>query len=87
MPEHVRMKRYVALTACLAPNEMRQVFTAESYSSVDRVRCFWTQTTVKSALSPCPRRRITYIRMCSDINCYSGNGNGGISHCHFRNNN
>ena len=27
---------------------------------------FWTRTTVKSALSPCPRRRITYIRMCSE---------------------
>ena len=47
---------------------------------------FWTRTTVKSALSPCPRRRITYIRMCSEITCYSGSIQGRFSHCHFRNN-
>ena len=41
---------------------------------------------MKSALSPCPRRRIAYIRMCSDMVCYSGTIQGCCTHCHFRNN-
>ena len=43
------------------------------------------QTTVKSALSPCPRRHIEYVRMCSEMTTYSGSHQGGYPHCHFRN--
>ena len=67
---------------------VRRPLSSPTYSkNIGVPYSFWTRTAaVKSALSPCPRRRIAYIRMCSDMVCYSGTIQGCCTHCHFRNN-